>query len=90
MMERFVKKNHAVSARSARRLSLNPMHRRLSDTPEEMERKAGKLLFSAYNLRAKRANGLEDIHEMRHIFAALQIGNTDDCDPRNCKLDRHG
>lgn len=63
------------------------MHRRLSDTPEEMERRAGKLLLSAYQARAKRANGLDDAHEMRHIHAAIDFGNTDDCDPKNCKLD---
>lgn len=56
-------------------------------TPEDLEELIGELLLRSYNIRKVRSNGLVDIHEMRHLQAAVNIGNTEDCDPANCKLD---
>lgn len=56
-------------------------------TPEEMEAEAGRLLVEAYKARLSRGD-LGDVHEMRHIYAALTTGNTEDCDPAHCKLDQ--
>ena len=55
-------------------------------TPEQMEAEAGRLLVRAYKARAERGDS-QDAHEMRHILAAVETGNTDDCDPAACKLD---
>ena len=54
-------------------------------TPEQLENLAGELLLRSYKARELRSNGLQDIHEMRHIQAAINIGNVDD--PANCQLD---
>lgn len=49
---------------------------------------AGKLLVMSARLRARRADGLSDAHEIRHIGAALYAGNSDSCaDGRRCFLD---
>lgn len=60
------------------------------ESPEDIEARVGKMLVEAATLRTIRANGLDDIHEIRHIGAALTWGNTSDCDPADCKLDRAG
>ena len=61
-----------------------------AESPEDIEARVGKMLVEAATLRTIRANGLDDIHEIRHIGAALTWGNTSDCDPADCKLDRAG
>jgi hypothetical protein len=56
-------------------------------TPEDIEAQCGHMLVDAARLRMKRgAPG--DAHEIRHLHAAITWGNTDDCDPAACKLDR--
>lgn len=53
-------------------------------TPEEMERLAGRLLVDAFKARRDRG-GPEDLHEMRHIVACLEVGNSEHGD--TCPLD---
>lgn len=48
---------------------------------------AGWLLLHSFRWRGKR-QAPEDAHEMRHILAALTTGDTDTCNPANCKLDQ--
>jgi len=55
---------------------------------DEIEWLAGKLLVVAARLRADRmASG--DAHEMRHLLAAVEWGNSDECGPigEHCILD---
>lgn len=63
--------------------------RRLLAVPVPLyEWAAGKLLVRSAKARARRANGLDDSHEIRHLFAAVLAGNSDPCDGgRNCHLD---
>ena len=52
------------------------------------EHLAGKLLVRSARLRAHRG-GPNDAHELRHIGAAIEAGNSDPCDEgRDCHLDR--
>lgn len=49
---------------------------------------AGKLLVRAAKARARRSNGLEDAHELRHLLAAVTAGNSSPCaGGRSCHLD---
>ncbi len=54
-------------------------------TPEQMEAEAGRLLVEAARARHMR-NGPDDAHELRHLFAAIHIGNSDPCNAM-CTLD---
>lgn len=48
---------------------------------------AGRLLLSSYKARMRRAAPC-DAHELRHIQAAIEAGNSDPCDDgRRCSLD---
>ena len=53
--------------------------------PEALEAKAGKMLVEAARLRLARG-GLNDAHEVRHLYAAIQYGNSDD-ENDGCRLD---
>lgn len=55
-------------------------------TPEELEYRAGKMLVESARLRSERM-GPDDVHEMRHLLAAVEAGNTDGEEPGACPLD---
>jgi hypothetical protein len=55
-------------------------------TPEELEDIAGKLLVRAATDRIRRG-GPDDDHQTKHIYAAITVGNTDDEQDDDCKLD---
>ena len=64
---------------------LDICHRDLT-TPEAVEWLAGKLLVLSATQRVARG-GPDDAHEIRHLHAALEAGNTDGDDPAACRLD---
>lgn len=61
------------------------------ETPERMEAWAGLLLVEAARKRLARS-GPNDAHELRHLLAAVEAGNSDPCGPNGeaCSLDRLG
>lgn len=57
------------------------------ETPEETEALAGRLLVAAARERAARG-APADAHELRHLWAAINAGNSDVCDGGSaCQLD---
>lgn len=55
------------------------------DGPEALEKEAGRLLVAAAKARLERG-GPNDAHEVRHLYAAIQYGNSDD-ETDGCRLD---
>lgn len=53
------------------------------------ERVAGKLLVRSARLRLRRL-GPDDAHEVRHLHAAINAGNSDPCRDGMCSLDKAG
>lgn len=56
--------------------------------PVDMEAEAGRLLVASAKLRVERA-GPGDAHELRHLWAAINAGNSDPCGEsgESCHLD---
>lgn len=54
--------------------------------PEDMEAEAGRLLVASARARLARM-GPDDAHEVRHLGAAIEAGNSDDEEPFACRLD---
>ena len=49
----------------------------------------GQLIVAAASARLFRDDMHEDdLHEARHLYAAIKAGNSDDCDAGSCILDR--
>lgn len=80
---------HAFGFREGHRLALaQPPAPASADTPEAIEADAGQMLVRAFHLRVNRGDP-GDAHEMRHLRACVEIGNSDDCEGgANCTLDR--
>lgn len=53
------------------------------------ERWAGRLLVRSARLRLRRM-GPDDAHEVRHLHAAINAGNSDPCQGGMCSLDQQG
>ena len=55
---------------------------------DDIEREAGRLIVEAARIRAARC-GPDDAHELRHLWAAINAGNSDPCGDHGerCHLD---
>lgn len=55
---------------------------------DRTEQLVGRLIVGAAAARMHRDEpAADDMHEVRHLYAAVKAGNSDDCDASSCILD---
>ena len=77
--------NEALNTARKRLAALRSTPAAPTHTPKVMEAEAGRLLVESARIRAARL-GPDDAHELRHLWAAINAGNSDPCG-ETCHLD---